>query len=423
MNSRERVRKALNHEVTDRVPIDLGSTVVSSIHVVAYAKLRQELGLTEKLPTASDPLLLTTDVDMDVLEALNIDCIGLFPLYNSIGVKNENYKEWVMPQGERILVPGDFKITCNPDGSVLAFPSGDDNYPPTAKMPAASMYFDGIPRQEDLDKKAEWDARKDYEGQFSLFTDEELARMEKLADAYYNNTEYAIVGTYFNAGLGDAFHIPAQWMREVKGIRDVSEWFMALHLYPEYMNEQFTMQTEISLKNLKSYYQAVGNKIDVITINGADYTHQNGMLIGKDVFRKLFMPHYKKVNAWIHENTTWKSFCHCCGSVIEILPELIESGFDIVNPVQVSAKGMDPKILKEKYGKDIVFWGGGCDPQHSMPQNSPEEIYEETKANAKIFSRGGGFIGGNVHNVQYDVPSENLIAELQALKDTVPKPE
>ena len=134
------------------------------------------------------------------------------------------------------------------------------------------------------------------------------------------------------------------------------------------------------------------------------------------------MPHYKKITEWVHKNTPWKTFAHCCGAVIEILPELIECGIDIINPVQVSAKGMDAKLLKEEFGKDIVFWGGGCDPQFRMPKGSPEEVYLEAKANAEIFSKGGGFIGGHVHNVQYDVPSENLISELKALRDTVPQP-
>ena len=377
--------------------------------------------MEEKLPRASDPLLMTADVDMDVLEALEVDCVALNGLYNSVGVRNENYKEWVMPQGVKVEVPGDFSVTYDEDGSVLAYAQGDVNYPPSAKMPTGAMYFDGIVRPEDLEKKTDWDARKDYEGQFTPFTDEELTRLEKISTDYYNNTEYSIIGTYFNAGLGDAFHIPAPWLKEVKGIRDVAEWFMGLHLHSSYLSDQFAMQTEISLENLKSYYQAVGDRIDVIGVAAADYAYQNGLLIGKDLYREMFMPHYKKINDWIHKNTSWKTFMHCCGAITELLPEIIESGFDIVNPVQVSARGMDPAVLKEKYGKDIVFWGGGCDPQHSIAHKKPEEIYQETKANAEIFSRNGGFIGGNVHNVQYDVPPENLIAQLQALKDTVPQ--
>lgn len=421
MNSRERVRKALNHEVTDRIPIDLGSTVVSSIHVVAYKKLREKLGLEEKLVRASDPLLLTADVDMDVIEALEIDCIGLNALYNAIGVKNENYKEWMLTPEIKIGVPGDFNVSYGEDGTVFAYAGGDMNYPPSARKPSGSMYFDGIVRQEDLETKTDWDARKDYEGQFKLFTEEELLRLEKLSTDYYKNTELSLVGTYWNAGIGDAFHIPAPWLKEVKGIRDAGEWFMGLRLYSSYLSEQFAMQTEISLENLKSYYQAVGDKIDVMVISGTDFAHQSGLLIGKGLYREMFMPHFKKLNDWIHKNTSWKTFTHCCGSAIELLPDFIETGFDILNPVQISAKGMDPRVLKEKYGKDIVFWGGGCDPQYSMPHKSPEEIYRETRANAEILSQNGGFIGGNVHNVQYDVPPENLIAEMRALKDTVPQ--
>ena len=109
-----------------------------------------------------------------------------------------------------------------------------------------------------------------------------------------------------------------------------------------------------------------------------------------------------------------------CGSVVDLIPEFIDAGFDILNPVQVSAKGMDAAALKERFGNDIVFWGGGCDSQHVLPNGTPEEVYAYTKRNAEIFSQNGGFVGSNVHHVQYDVPVENFLAEYRAFYDTVP---
>ena len=125
---------------------------------------------------------------------------------------------------------------------------------------------------------------------------------------------------------------------------------------------------------------------------GTDFAHQHGLLISNAKYNELFAPFHKKVNDWIHTHTNWKTFMHCCGSVVNLLPDIIRAGFDIINPVQVSADNMDPRVLKDKFGKDIVFWGGGCDPQHVMPQGTP-----------------------------YGVPAENFLAEIKALKDTVPQ--
>ncbi|MDR1797926.1 MAG: methyltransferase [Clostridiales Family XIII bacterium] len=415
MNARERVRKALNHEETDRAPIDLGSTLVSGIHVSALKRLREKLGLEEKLPVAADPLLLVAEVEEDVRSALHVDCIGLYTKGNAIGLKNTRHKEWTLPDGTTILVCGDFVFTKEPDGSFAAYPEADVSVPPSARMTSSSLYFDCIVRQEDLDAKREWDARKDYEGQYPILSDEDLKDLADQADFYFNNTEYAIVGTYGNAGFGDAFHIPGPWMKETKGVRDMADWFMSLHLRPEYIRELFSMQLEIALKNLELYRQAVGDKVDVMFVTGTDFAHQHGLLISRDMYRELFMPFLKEVAGWVHRHTQWKVFMHTCGAIADLLPDFIETGVDIVNPVQVSASGMDARKLKEAFGGSIVFWGGGCDPQHTMPKGTPEEVYRETLENAKVFSRGGGFIGGNVHNIQYDVPPENVIAEFQAL--------
>lgn len=422
MTSRERVRKAISHQITDRVPIDLGTTPVTTMHVLALKKLRDALGLKKEVLRLNDPLLQTGEVGLDVVEKLQVDTVGVWGIGNTLGIKNRNYKRWTLPDNTEVLVGGDFQYTVGEDGSLYAYAGGDTSYPPSARMPKGGYYFDPIVRQEDLNTKEEWDARKDYVGQYPLLSEEDLAACEKQAEDLYQNTSCSLVGHYDWGGLGDAFHIPGPWVKETPhGVRNMPDWLMMMYEEPEYIQELFDMQSDRAIENLKLYKQAVGDKIDVIELSATDFAHQNGLMLSRDIFRDIFMPYYKKMTTWIHENTGWKIFVHSCGAVLQILPDFIEAGFDILNPIQVSAKGMEPKILKEKYGKEIVFWGGGCNPQETMPHATPEQVYAETKATAEVLSCGGGFVGGHIHNVQPDVPPENLIAELQALKDTAPK--
>lgn len=424
MTSRERVRKAINHQITDRVPIDLGSTPVTTIHVLALEKLRKRLGLKDEILTLTDPLLQCAELEKDVRECLQIDCIGIWGITNTIGIHNINHKKWTLPDGTEVLVGGDFVYTVGEDGSLYAYAKGDTNYPPSARMPKGGYYFDPIVRQEDLAAKTEWNARRDYDGLYTLMSEKELKACEEQSVDFYNNTQCALVGRYDWGGLGDAFHVPGPWQKETPyGVRNMPDWMMTMYEEPQYIKELFDMQTEIAVENLKLYKEAVGDRIDVIELTATDFAHQNGLMISRDIFRDMYKPYYKRMNDWIHANTKWKIFIHSCGAVTQIIPDFIEAGFDILNPIQVSAKGMDAAVIKEKFGKDLVFWGGGCNPQETMPNASPEEVYAETRKTAEILSKGGGFVGGHIHNVQPDVPPENLIAELQALRDTVPAAE
>lgn len=422
MTSRERVRRAINHQVTDRVPIDLGTTPVTTIHARELVKLRKHLGLEDHLVRMTDPLLQTGELEQDVREALQIDTVPVWGIRNTIGTKNRNWKKWTLPTGETFLVSGDFAYTVDDNGAIYAYAEGDTNFPPSAKMPAGGLYFDPIIRQEDPDEKEEWDARKDFSGLYRVWDDEDFRAIEEQSIDLYNNTQGALVGWYDWGGLGDAFHVPGPWQKDPKGgIRNLPDLLMTLLEEPEYVREFFDMQSEIAIENLKRYKQAVGDRIDILELTATDFAQQNGLMLSTQTFREVFKPYYKRMNDWIHQNTNWKIFIHSCGAVTEIIPDFIEVGFDILNPIQVSARGMDAETLKSRFGKDIVFWGGGCNPQQTMPTATPEEVYAETRATAAILSRGGGYVGGNVHNVQPDVPVENLLAELQALKDTVPQ--
>ncbi len=185
----------------------------------------------------------------------------------------------------------------------------------------------------------------------------------------------------------------------------------------DYVYAIFERQCEIALQNLASLYQAVGNKIDMIFMTGTDFGTQNGPFISPKAYRRLYQPFQKRLNDWVHQNTTWKIFIHSCGSIIKLLPDFIEAGFDILNPVQTSATGMDPQTLKSEFGDQIVFWGGGIDTQKTLPFGTADEVRQQVKERIDIFGPGGGFVFNSIHNVQAGVPVENLLALYESFNE------
>jgi uroporphyrinogen-III decarboxylase len=254
--------------------------------------------------------------------------------------------------------------------------------------------------------------------EFSLLDDSALATTEQGIRELYENTDYAIVGGGpGGTGLGDIAFVPGPMMPDPKGVRDIADWYMSSLIRPDYVREVFDRQTDIAVENLKLYHQAVGERISVITLCGADFGNQCSPMLSPALFGELYVPFYKKMTDWIHTHTQWKVFKHCCGAIEPLIPYLIEAGFDILNPVQISAAGMDCETLKQKYGDNLVFWGGGVNTQSTLPYGTPQEVREEVQRQATILGRGGGFVFNTVHNAQADVPVENFLAMIEALDD------
>ena len=414
MNSRQRVTAALNHQEPDRVPVDLGGAVVTGIHASALDKLRKALGLEARPVKVYEPMMMLGIVEQDVVEAVGGDVVGLNAPGTLLGYKSENWKPWTLPDGTDVLMGGGFEYTTDADGTIYAYPQGDRSARPSATMPAGGLYFDNLVRQQDLSDH-DFDARKDYADQYALFTDEDCAYYEKTSKALYGETDYAVFGNFFLGGVGDIFHIPGAWLKGPRGIRDPEEWMMAVELHPQYVKDFFEMQTEITLKNLALYHQAVGERLTAIAVSGTDFGGQDNLLISPDCYREFYKPFHKRFNDWVHENTNWKVFFHSCGAVANLMDDFIEAGVDVINPVQVSARGMQAETLKREFGDRIAFWGGGVDPQKTLPFGTPEEVAEETKRNVKILSKGGGFVCAAVHNIQGPTPVENILAFFRSI--------
>ena len=415
MNSRERLIEAINHREPDRPPVDLSSTTATGMAVSTMAALRRSLGLEEKTLTVLDEMQMLGEVDPDLMALIGGDVVGLWGTMGRFGFPMKDYKPWTMPDGLTVMVPGGFTVTYDKDGSVLLYAKSDTSYPPCAKMPASGYFFDLISRQGEIDED-HMDAREDYKGQFGVLGDAELRHLENESVRLFNDTQYGIMGNLPGMAIGSASYIPGASLPVTPGIRRIDDWFMAHYLYPDYVKDLYAMQTETALRNLELMHQAVGERIQTIWVSGTDFGGQNNELMSPDMWREFYKPYYKQVNDWIHEHTAWKTYYHSCGSIPNLLEDMIEIGVDIINPVQCSAAGMDPGYLKEKFGDRLVFWGGGVDTQQVLPFGTPEEVFAQAQERLEIFAPGGGYVFSSIHNIVAKVPPENVKAFYNAYK-------
>ena len=231
-------------------------------------------------------------------------------------------------------------------------------------------------------------------------------------------TGRAVVASFGGTSFGDIAHVPGVGLKYPKGIRDITEWYMSIRSRPDYIRAVFEGQCDIAIANLERIAARVSDMVDVINVCGTDFGTQKSSFCSVATFRDLWLPQYRRVNDWVHKNTRWKTFKHSCGAVEKFIPSFLEAGFDILNPVQCSAAGMDPEGLKQKYGRDIVFWGGGVDTQQVLPFGTPEEVREQVRRRCEILASGGGFVFNAIHNIQACTPVENVLAMLEAVRET-----
>ncbi len=418
MNSRQRVEAALNHQTPDRVPLDLGASAVTGMHVSCVYKLRQALKLDPPgTPVkVNEPYQMLGEIGPDLMDALGVDVVALGCRNTMFGYPCENWKPWTTFDGTPMLVPGAFNTEPEPSGDILMYPEGDRSAPPSGRMPKGGFYFDTIVRQEPID-----DATLKVEDNLEEFvpiSDADLQYFASEADRLSRQSDRAILGSFGGTAFGDIALVPAPWMKRPKGIRDVAEWYMSTASRFDHVYEIFRRQCDIALGNLAKIYDAVGDRVSAVFITGTDFGTQHGLFISPTAYRKLFKPFHQIVNDWVHAHTPWKTFIHSCGSVVGLLPDLVEAGFDILNPVQCSAAGMDPQTLKDKFGQRLTFWGGGIDTQKTLPFGTPDEIRRQVRERIEIFGRDGGFVFNTVHNVQAGTPSENLVALYEAVRES-----
>ena len=416
MTSRGRVELALAHAEPDRVPLDLGAAPTTGMHVDSVYLLRQALGLDPPgTPVkVSEPFQMLGEIAPDLREALGVDVVGVGPPSNFFGFPQDDWKPWTTFGGTPVLVPGLFTTEPDEKGDILMYPQGDTSVPPCGRMPEGGFYFDAIIRQEPIDEDALDPA--DNAEEFTLLTADDLAHVKRTAEAAAD-AGLAVVFGLGDTGFGDIAFVPGLKLKHPHGIRDVEQWYMSLSLRPEHLYEVFELQCEAGLANLKAVHETCGDAITVVYVTGTDFGAQDRPFISPKLYRDLFKPFHKRVNDWIHAHTSWKSFMHSDGAMWRLLDDVVEAGFDILNPVQTSAAEMDPVRLKETYGDRITFWGAGIETQTTLPFGTPDEIRAQVAERMRIFGPGGGFVFTTIHNLQAGVPAENIVALYEAVRN------
>lgn len=414
MKSKQILSDALNHKQSSKIPVDFGGTVCSGMHVTCIAQLRDYYGLEKRPVKVHEPFQMLGSIDDDLKEAIGIDVEGVNPQNTIFGFPNKNWKEWPLDNGLIVLVPEDFNTTKDSVGNTLIYPEGDTAARASGKMPHDGYYFDAIIRQGEIDEDNL--NPEDNLEEYKPIREETIQYFKDHLKAAYD-TGRGVLVNFGGTGLGDVATIPGQSMKNPKGIRDIAEWYISTAIRKNHLHEIFKKQTDIAIENMKKINEASGKYIDAAFICGTDFGTQTGTFCSKETFLELYAPYYKKMNDWVHQNTNWKTFKHSCGAIEPFMRLFIDTGFDIINPVQCSASGMDPQELKNKYGDHIVFWGGGVDTQKVLPFGTKSEVRDQVLSRCEIFSKNGGFIFSAIHNVQAKTPVENIAAMIDAVHE------
>jgi uroporphyrinogen decarboxylase len=375
MTSRERVQAALNFQIPDRVPIDLGG-FQTGIHKKAYIGLFRYLGMEEEI-IMLDHVQQLVKPSEEILEMFHVDfryvtAKGPEGFDSSIRMNSRDGQLWHDLRDEF--------------GVVWSMPDKQQLFMDISHHPLADA---GIRDIEEYPFPDGGDPSR-FKG-----VREEVLKLRK-------NTTYAI-----STGIGGVVYETCWYMRGLE------RWFTDMLINPAFCEALLDKILKFWLDYYTGFMKETGDLIDVVMI-GDDLAGQTGPLFSPEFYREIVKPRQKKLVQHIRSLTKAKIWYHTCGSVTEYIPDLLDNGIHILNPIQISARGMDPKYLKETFGKKLVLWGGGIDSQHVLPFANPEKIKEDVRANLEIFKPGGGYIFNNVHNIQAGVPPENIIAMFEA---------
>jgi len=410
MNSRERILAAIEHREPDRVAVDLGSTPSSGISAVAYGNLKRHLGLSRGHTRVYDVAQQVAQPEDFMLELLGVDVMDVGRAFNTT---DACWYDVALADGQRAQYPSWFHPESQPDGSfIIRLRDGLD----VAHMPAGGTFFDqthfpylnGYPPdygnlQRDMGRvmwaavaHSPWDhaAEPDFWGQMR----------QKALELRQNSDRALMVVIGCNLFEWGTF------------LRRLDNFLMDLLAEPDQVERLVEALMELHLAALKNACEAVGDIADIMRF-GDDLGTNGGPFMAPRTYRRFFKPHHARLCAYVHQHTRMKTFLHSCGSIHTLLPDLIEAGFDIINPVQTNCRDMEPERLKRDFGKDICFWGGGCDPKAILNRGTPAEVKEDVKRRLAVFTKGGGYVFNTVHNILPEVPPQNIAAMFEAVRE------
>ncbi len=408
MNSRERVRLAINHKEADRVPIDLGGMRSTGISTIAYNRLRKKLSINKGIAKMYDFIQQLAFPEKEIRDMFHIDTIDAAQAF----LKNDDdWKQWTLNNGTKCLIPKYLDIEIGEDLTVYL---KDKNGFILGKKPKTSLYVDqvywvykNLPKipetikDEDLNKEM-WSI-PDPEWSLNIFNDEQYEIFIRNIKELYENTDYAIL-----------LMVGCNLFEKGTFLRGFENFLCDIYADKKGVEILHAKLLEKYLILLDRVIKGVGEYVDILVFGGDDLGSSQAGWMSPDVFEDLFKSKYKKMWDFVHDNSDCKVFLHSCGSIYEYIPHLIDAGVDILNPVQTTAANMEPEKLKKEFGKYVTFWGGGCNTRDVLPSKSPKEVKEDVKRRIDIFGNGGGFVFNQIHNVLADVPPENVIAMLEA---------
>lgn len=395
MNSRERVLTALRHKEPDRVPIDFNSMAASSISAMAYNSLKLHLGITCGETKIWDPFQLLAIPERGIRSRFSVDTLPVRMPIHGLDIKNPTWKEWVLPDGSKGLIPSGFNPVLDDRGDWVILGSGKQV---KHRLPQGGYYFDQV--HYPLAEATSISEIEDYT--LPDFTKEELAWMHDAAKSLYERTDKAIVCRFRGSILEKAC-----------SLRGWERYMMDLAIEPKLAHCLNQKLTDHYLENLPGFLDAVDPYSQVIVVHD-DLGNQNNTLISVQMYRRMIKPYHRQIYQAIKTYSDMFLFMHSDGSIRNLIPDLIDVGVDILNPVQISARDMKPVSLKRDFGSDIVFWGAGADTQHVLPFSSPQEVRDHVRELMDIFSPGGGYVFNQIHNIQTNVPPENIVAMFEA---------
>ncbi len=409
MNSRERVLSSLNHEPTDRPPIDLSGHRSSGIAAIAYAKLRNFLNLPEKPIRIYDMVQQLAVVDEDVMDLFGVDTIEMG---RGFLLEDSDWKDWMLPDGTPCRIPyyihirkkGEDWCVQTKDGQELGIQKKGCLYFEQTYFPLMER---GIENDDFSDLEYHlgrtiWTGVP-HPGAHLLLNESGLKEMSARAKALREKTSKAVVGLFG----GNMFEVPQMLYR-------MDNYLIYLGMYPDDVFRLSEKLCDIYVKNLEKWLNAVGPYIDIILF-GDDLGGQGGPLISPQMYREFYKPFHHKLWHRAKELADVKVMLHCCGGVRELLPDLIDAGLEVINPVQFNCAGMEVRELKQEFSKDLTFWGGGCDTQSILPEGTANEVREHVRHQVNILGPDGGFVFQQVHNILANVPPKNITAMFEAV--------
>jgi uroporphyrinogen decarboxylase len=409
MTSRERVIDSIMHKEPDRIPIDMGSTPSSGISAIAYHNLKEYLGLTEGHTRVYEVVQQLAQPEDDIITHFGIDILDIGRMFNT---REEDWYDIALPDGPIVQFPSWFRPVCQSDGVLDVFmPDGIR----IATMPRAATWFDqtyfpyldGYP--EDYEKLSEamgkvlwavlapspWDNadQSDF-----------WQQLRQKTIALHNSSAHALM-----------IVVGCNLFEWGTFLRRIDNFLMDLVENPVEVERFLDALMEQHLATLEKVCQAVGDVADIIRF-ADDLGTDQGPFMSPKIYQKLFKPRHTVLCDYVKKHSKMYTFLHSCGSIYMLIPYLIEAGFEIINPVQITSRDMEPERLKREFGRDITFWGG-CDTRHVLNRARPGEVKEHVRRLLEIFSPGGGFVFNTVHNILPDVPPENIVAMFEAVNE------